>query len=937
MKTTKTIILFFFFSLSLQAQWQKTNYGFVSKEPVLGNLRWVPNENAIISSYKGDYTKMDLGTGDIVKSTNVKELDSVFVHISNDLTKSISIKSQALIKHPKVYLVFDFTSSELDEDNDFWKDTILFLDEENYNLATYKTSFMSLNDSIVAMSIEFKYYAGEEYWREITFFYNFKRKTYTRYKGIVNAFNPLSNLLVMKSVNRLRDNPDIDTFNSSLYSFDFINNIENTYSKLDKGKIENVIIGNQGKNAIYFDEEYISHFENNEGNPKIIYNNKLENGKWFLSNNESYAININPNTNGNKLSIFKFGSQNLIDSMSFTTNTELSKFLFIKDDYAYILDNTNRLNKILIPFFSLKNIKSDFYTIKPTYQLYDSVSFEDVSSGSPTKWQWDFGDGTTSNEQNPTKLYTETGEYTVSLIVKNEFGFSDTLTKDNYIKIIPKLEALFTYEILTENPLVVRFSNESKGDPIEYVWNFGDGNLAYEENPVHLFIEGIYDISLKITDENGYFDQVILLKEFNIPIENPSMPHDFDFSIFTKMQLPTISDLTDVEFFNEKKGIIISESGEIFITKDGGISWVQSEFNKNFKPNRLRFLSNGDAIIVGDRGTQIKSFDFGKSWVENLNLDTNRNIVDFDCISPFECQLLTDINLVLNINNKLETESEHQLKATYSHNTFDPKTTTEALQSIKANGESYVVGTGSIYVKTINSRDIYFHTLMKTTNFESYEFMIYPEYMTDKKGTITELMTLNSNTILYSLNNNSLYYFNTITSYPAEEIFTTTDTFDKFYSSKSKIFLPLSSGNLVCIDSIEYENSFFTSRKTTIKLDDSPLYDYHQITPTKGIAIGEGGKYYITDFTTGAETQTNTPIIEVYPNPITDVVNIHFSNMMQVESLEIYGITGNLVESISYSDYTNNLVQKTDKLTTGVYFIKIITSSGVFHKKIIKF
>ncbi|MFA7325150.1 MAG: PKD domain-containing protein [Candidatus Kapaibacterium sp.] len=933
----QTIILFFFLSISLQAQWQKTDYGFVSKEPVLGDIRWIPNENAIISSYKGDYTKMDLSTGEIVKSANVKEFDSVFEHISNDLTKSISIKSKALIKHPKVYLVFDFTSSELDGDNNFWNDTILFLDEENYNLASYNTSFMSLNDSIVAMSLEYKYYAGQEYWRDITFFYNLKRKTYISYKGIVNAFNPLSNLLVMKSVNRLKDNPDIDTYKSSLYSFDFINNIENTYSKLDKGKIENVIIGNQGKNAIYYDEENITHFQNNDGNPKIIYTNKLENGIWFLSNNESYAININSNSNDNKLSIYKFGSQNLIDSISFTTTKELSKFLFIKDDYVYVLDKTNRLNKILIPFFSLKNIKSEFYTLRPTYQFEDTLSFEDISAGSPTKWQWYFGDGTTSNEQNPTKLYTETGEYTVSLIVKNEFGFSDTLTKDNYIKIIPKLEALFTYEILTENPLVVRFSNESKGDPIEYVWNFGDGNLAYEENPVHLFIEGIYDISLKITDEYGDFDQVILLKEFNIPIVTPSMPHDFDFSIFTKMQLPTISDLIDVEFFNEKKGIIVSESGEIYITKDGGISWIQSESNKKFKPNRLRFLSNGDAIIVGDRGTQIKSFDFGKTWVENTNLDTNRNIVDFDCISPFECRLLTDINLVLNTNNKLETESEHQFKAKYTHNTFDPKTTTEALKSIMAIGDSYVVGTGAIYVDKINTMERYFHTLMKTTNFESYEFMIYSELMTDKKGVITELEKLDSINVLYSLNNEILYYFYTNSSYPPYEILKTTATFDKFYSSLNQIVVPLSDGNLVYMDSLVYDMSGFYSRKITIKIDDSPLYDYHQITPTKGIAIGEGGKYYITDFTTGVETQTNTPIIEVYPNPITDVVNIHFSNMMQVESLEIYGITGNLVESISYSDYTNNIIQKTDKLTTGVYFIKIITSSGVFHKKIIKF
>lgn len=937
MKTTKTIILFFLLSLSLQAQWQKTDYGFVSKDPVLGNLRWVPNENAIISSYKGEYSKMDLSTGEIVKSANVKELDSVFIHISNDLTKSISIKSKALIKHPKVYLVFDFTYSELDGNNNFWNDTILFLDEENYNLASYKTSFMSLNDSIVAMSLEYKYYAGQEYWRDITFFYNLKRKTYTRYKGIVNTFNPLSNLLVMKSIYRLRDYPDIDHYSSSLYSFDFINNIENTYSKSDKVKIENVIIGNQGKNAIYYDEENISYFQNNDGNTNFIYTNKLKNGIWFLSDDEVFAIRINSNLDDNKLSIFRFGSFDVIDSISFTPDSELSKFLFIIEEYAYVLDKTNRLYKIHIPFFSLENLKANFNSSKTLIQIRDTINFFNISSGSPAKWKWDFGDGTTSNEQNPTKVYKEAGEYTVSLIVENDLGLKDTLTKESYIKIIPKLESLFTYEILSENPLEVKFNNVSTGSPVKYIWNFGDGNITNEENPAHKYGVGIYDISLTAFDKYGNYDQKILLKEFDASIDDPINLPDFDFSTFRQSQLPTTSDLTDVEFFNENIGMIVSENGEIFTTHDGGISWIKSDFTKEFTPNRLRFLSNGDAIIVGDKGTQIKSFDFGITWVENTNLDTNRNIIDFDCKSPFECQLLTDINQIFSTNNKLEIDSDHEFKATFTPSFYLSKTTTEALKSIMVNGDSYVVGTGAIYVDKINTIERYFHTLMKTTSFDSYEFMIYSELITDKKGVITELEKLDSINVLYSLNNDILYYFYTNSSYPPYEILKTTATFDKFYTSLNQIVIPLKDGNLVYMDSLVYDRNGFNSRTTTIKLDDSPLHDYHQITPAKGIAIGESGKYYITDFTTGIETQTHTPEIEVYPNPTTDVVKIHFSNMIQVESLEIYGITGNLVERNSYFDYTNNIIQKTDKLTTGVYFIKIITSNGVFHKKIIKF
>jgi len=55
-----------------------------------------------------------------------------------------------------------------------------------------------------------------------------------------------------------------------------------------------------------------------------------------------------------------------------------------------------------------------------------TVSFFDASRNSPTAWTWDFGDGTNSTEQNPVHEYTESGLYTVTLSVENEFGANST-------------------------------------------------------------------------------------------------------------------------------------------------------------------------------------------------------------------------------------------------------------------------------------------------------------------------------------------------------------------------------------------------------------------------------------------------------------------------------------------------------------------------------
>lgn len=56
-----------------------------------------------------------------------------------------------------------------------------------------------------------------------------------------------------------------------------------------------------------------------------------------------------------------------------------------------------------------------------------TVQFTDESTGSPVSWDWDFGDGNTSTEQNPINTYTNGGTYDVLLVVSNDNG-SDSAT-----------------------------------------------------------------------------------------------------------------------------------------------------------------------------------------------------------------------------------------------------------------------------------------------------------------------------------------------------------------------------------------------------------------------------------------------------------------------------------------------------------------------------
>lgn len=69
----------------------------------------------------------------------------------------------------------------------------------------------------------------------------------------------------------------------------------------------------------------------------------------------------------------------------------------------------------------------------------EEVSFVDFSSGQPTEWLWDFGDETTSTEQNPTHTYTTAGTFSITLSVTNESG-SNSSTQNMVLYASPAIQ-----------------------------------------------------------------------------------------------------------------------------------------------------------------------------------------------------------------------------------------------------------------------------------------------------------------------------------------------------------------------------------------------------------------------------------------------------------------------------------------------------------------
>ena len=78
------------------------------------------------------------------------------------------------------------------------------------------------------------------------------------------------------------------------------------------------------------------------------------------------------------------------------------------------------------------------------------MAFEDWSTGGPTSWAWDFGDGGTSTSQHPQHTFNQAGSYTVTLTVGNAIG-SHSLTAPDYITVM-KLEEKYLPLLLRTAP-----------------------------------------------------------------------------------------------------------------------------------------------------------------------------------------------------------------------------------------------------------------------------------------------------------------------------------------------------------------------------------------------------------------------------------------------------------------------------------------------------
>lgn len=147
------------------------------------------------------------------------------------------------------------------------------------------------------------------------------------------------------------------------------------------------------------------------------------------------------------------------------------------------------------------------------------TEFSTPGSGTIVSYEWDFGDGTLSDERNPSHTYTNIGNFTVTLRVYNSNGCVKVFTKPSFIKTSDGVKADFSYTSASgcQPPTPVTFKNNSTGAGLTYQWSFGDGNTSTLKDPVNNYTNpGTYTVRLIIRNPSGCTDTITKQNAINI-------------------------------------------------------------------------------------------------------------------------------------------------------------------------------------------------------------------------------------------------------------------------------------------------------------------------------------------------------------------------------------------------------------------------------------
>ncbi len=299
--------------------------------------------------------------------------------------------------------------------------------------------------------------------------------------------------------------------------------------------------------------------------------------------------------------------------------------------------NAGPASQVEVDIVADDQIQADFVADLRSVALGRPVVFRDLSLtatslGAVSSWQWDFGDGSTSTDQNPTHLYAGPGTYDVSLTVKAG-SQQETLKRPGYVKVDnPEVSADFSASstnIPTDGVVTFTDLSSSTATPLTgWNWDFGDNLTSTDRNPYHQYKNpGLYTVTLTVSTQFGQVAKTkanyISVREKIGPTANFALSDATPFIDtpirFTDLSDPGTSPITnwvwefrDLVIVNDQNPIhtytkVGRYNVKLTVFTDQGVSSKSMAITVDYKPPTAAFaVSNalpsvGDPVLFTDR------------------------------------------------------------------------------------------------------------------------------------------------------------------------------------------------------------------------------------------------------------------------------------------------------------------------------------------------
>lgn len=180
---------------------------------------------------------------------------------------------------------------------------------------------------------------------------------------------------------------------------------------------------------------------------------------------------------------------------------------------------------------SAQNLSANFTADETTICLGDPITFTSTSTGNNiVAYNWNFGNGETSTDENPVYTYPDPGVFTVTLTVQNGSGQADAEVKSTYITVndLPHPHFSIDGDACSVPATLTFVNNSTPSTGIDYNWDFGNGATSNATQPpaVNYASAGTYTVILNAVDNNtsctNSYSEDIPILNFSANFDGPA-------------------------------------------------------------------------------------------------------------------------------------------------------------------------------------------------------------------------------------------------------------------------------------------------------------------------------------------------------------------------------------------------------------------------------